>query len=140
MVLGRWHIPKDNAMKSKAVAFDVYDTLARWPDSRVQPIEVQRLLARFGVNISYQAFEAARQAVFFFTCPKREIQGWTDFLALVFDYMGAAVSLDLLASLTAMYEARNNMNTAHITRSDQNCDGAANGKDIQGFVIAFLAP
>jgi FMN phosphatase YigB (HAD superfamily) len=96
-------------MLTKAVLFDVYNTLARWPDSRVQPIEVQRLLGRFGIDISYQAFEAARQAVFFFECPKRPIEGWTDFLALVFHTMHAPVSIDLLTSLTALYESRNNM-------------------------------
>lgn len=96
-------------MKTQTLAFDVYDTLACWPDSRVKPIEVQRLLSRFGVEISYQAFEAARQSVLFFDCAKRWIGGWTDFLALVFHAMGARVSIDLLTGITAMYESRNNM-------------------------------
>ncbi len=96
-------------MPVRVVAFDVYDTLAQWPVGRVQPIEVQRLLGRFGIEISYQAFEAARQAVFFFDCPKREILGWTDYLALVFARMGVRVSVDLLASIAAMYESRNDM-------------------------------
>jgi FMN phosphatase YigB (HAD superfamily) len=93
----------------RAIAFDVYDTLAHWPQARVQPIEVQRLLGRFGVDISYQAFEGARQAAFYFDCPKREITGWTDFLALVFHRMGLSISLDLIAGVAAMYESRNDM-------------------------------
>ncbi|HKQ47881.1 MAG TPA: HAD family hydrolase [Phycisphaerae bacterium] len=96
-------------MSVKVVAFDVYDTLARWPVGRVQPIEVQRLLGRFGIEISYQSFEAARQAVFFFDSPKREIVGWTDYLALVFARMGVMVPLDLLTCVAAEYESRNNM-------------------------------
>lgn len=96
-------------MAPKVVAFDVYNTLARWPADRVQPIEVQRLLGRFGIEISYQAFEAARQAVFFFDSPRREIVGWTDFLALVFARMGVMVSVDLIVSIAAEYESRNNM-------------------------------
>jgi FMN phosphatase YigB (HAD superfamily) len=96
-------------MPVKVVAFDVYDTLARWPVGQVRPIDVQRLLGRFGIEISYQSFEAARQAVFFFDSPKREIVGWTDFLALVFARMGVMVSLDLLACVVAEYESRNNM-------------------------------
>lgn len=96
-------------MAVKVIAFDVYDTLARWPVGRVQPIEVQRLLGRFGIEIGYQAFEAARQAVFFFDCPKREILGWTDYLALVFARMGVMVPLDLIVSVAAEYESRNHM-------------------------------
>ena len=100
---------ENGGMPVKVVAFDVYDTLARWPVGRVQPIEVQRLLGRFGIEISYQSFEAARQAVFFFECPKREIVGWTDYLALVFARMGVMVPLDLLTCVAAEYESRNNM-------------------------------
>lgn len=100
---------ENGGMSVKVVAFDVYDTLARWPVGRVQPIEVQRLLGRFGIEISYQSFEAARQAVFFFDSPKREIVGWTDYLALVFARMGFSVPLDLLTCVAAEYESRNNM-------------------------------
>lgn len=96
-------------MALKAVAFDVYDTLTRWPLGRVQPIEVQRLLGQFGIEISYQSFEAARQTVFFFDTPKREIVGWTDFLALVFARMDVSVPLDLLTSVAAECESRNDM-------------------------------
>jgi FMN phosphatase YigB (HAD superfamily) len=96
-------------MAIRVIAFDVYDTLARWPVGRVHPIEVQRLLGRFGIEISYQAFEAARQAVFFFDCPKREILGWMDYLALLFARMDVMVSMDLMASIAWMYEERNNM-------------------------------
>lgn len=100
---------ENGSMPVKVVAFDVYNTLARWPVGRVQPIEVQRLLGRFGIEISYQSFEAARQAVFFFDSPKREIVGWTDFLALVFARMGLMVPLDLITCVAAEYESRNNM-------------------------------
>src|SRR5262245_41208950 len=96
-------------MAVRVIAFDVYDTLARWPVGRVQPIEVQRLLGRFGIDISYQAFEAARQAVFFFDCPKREILGWMDYLALIFARMEILVPMDLMASIAGMYEERNSM-------------------------------
>lgn len=93
----------------RVVAFDVYRTLACWPDTRVRPIEVQRLLERFGVEISYQAYEAARQGVLFFDAPRRRIEGWIDWLALVFARMGATVSTDLLASIATMYETRDEM-------------------------------
>jgi len=96
-------------MAVKVVAFDVYDTLARWPDDHVAPIEVQRLLARFGVEISYQAYEAARHYVLFFDSVARRIEGWTDFLALVFGRMNTPISVDLLTSLTAVYERRARM-------------------------------
>lgn len=96
-------------MAIKVVAFDVYDTLARWPAGRVASIEVQRLLARYGVEISYQAYEAARQGVMFFDGAKRALEGWVDFLALVFARMGAKVSEDLIASVAAMYASRNRM-------------------------------
>jgi FMN phosphatase YigB (HAD superfamily) len=96
-------------MPLRAVAFDVYDTLASWPSGKVQPIDVQRLLGRFGIEISYQAYEAARQATFFFDCPKREITGWMDFLALLFARMEVPVSMDLIACVAAEYESRNDM-------------------------------
>jgi len=91
------------------VAFDVHATLLRWPAGRVQSIEVQQLLADYGVEISYQAFEAARAGVFAFDTPKREIEGWTDFLALLFARAGVAVSVDLLVCLTRMFETRDGM-------------------------------
>jgi phosphoglycolate phosphatase-like HAD superfamily hydrolase len=72
-------------------------------------MEVQRLLTDFGVEISYQAYEVARSAVFILDAPKRRIEGWTDFLALLFARMDARVSVDLLTSLTAMFESRNEM-------------------------------
>lgn len=100
---------ENRGMAIKVVAFDVYDTLARWPEGRVEPIEVARLLGRFGVEISYQAYEAARQGVMFFDGAKRPIEGWIDFLALTFAKMGAKVSVDLIASVAAMYESRNRM-------------------------------
>ena len=96
-------------MTIEVAAFDVYHTLADWPTGRVQAVEVQQLLADFGIEISYQAYEAARAGVFVLDAPKRPIEGWTDFLALLFARMDVAVSLDLLTSLTAMYEARDDM-------------------------------
>lgn len=96
-------------MAIKVVAFDVHNTLLHWPASRVQPAEVQQLLAEWGIDISYQAYEAARAAVLILDTPKREIEGWTDFLALLFDRMGVSVSVDLLTSLTAMHESRDGM-------------------------------
>lgn len=93
-------------MAIKVVAFDVYETLARWPAGRVQSIEVQQILGRFGIEISYQAYEAARQSVLFFDAVKRRIEGWTDWFALVFARMGVMISTDLLADLTALHEAR----------------------------------
>ncbi len=96
-------------MAIEVVAFDVHDTLAHWPAGRVRAVEVQDLLADFGVPISYQAFEAARQGVFLLDAPRRPIAGWTDFLALLFARMEIAVSVDLLTSLTAMFESRDDM-------------------------------
>lgn len=91
------------------IAFDVHATLLRWPAGRVQSVEVQQLLADYGVAISYQAFEAARAGVFAFDTPTREIEGWTDFLALLFARAGVAVSVDLLVCLTRMFETRDGM-------------------------------
>lgn len=99
----------NTAMTIKVVAFDVNGTLMQWPRNRVQAWEVQQLLADFGIPISYQAFKAARAGVFAFVTPKREIEGWTDFLALLFAQAGVPVSTDLLACLTAMYESRDQM-------------------------------
>lgn len=96
-------------MAIKVVAYDVHNTLARWPENRVRPIEVQRLLGRYGVEISYQAYEAGRQGVFFFDGVKRPIAGWMDFLALVFARMGAAVPMDLIAEAAHLHEARSRM-------------------------------
>ena len=93
-------------MPIKAVAFDVYGTLGEWPSNRVQSIEVQRLLERFGIHISYQVFDAARQATLFLDTLKRPIQGWVDFLALIFARMEVRVSTDLLESIAAMYRER----------------------------------
>lgn len=91
------------------VAFDVHATLLRWPAGRVQSVEVQQLLSDYGVPISCQAFEAARAGVFAFDTPTREIEGWTDFLALLFARAGVAVSVDLLVCLTRMFETRDGM-------------------------------
>lgn len=102
-------MPSPQPPSLRAVAFDVYDTLASWPSGKVQPIDVQRLLGRFGIDISYQAYESARQATFFFDCPKREITGWMDFLALLFHRMELSISMDLIASVAAEYESRNDM-------------------------------
>lgn len=93
-------------MAIKVAAFDVYQTLAIWPDDRVRPIEVQRLLGRYGIEISYQAFEAARQGVMFFDTPKRRIEGWMDFLALVYARMGVAVPMDIIAETAKLHESR----------------------------------
>lgn len=93
-------------MAIKVIAFDVYGTLARWTEDKVQPIEVQRLLARYGVQISYQAFEAARQAVMFMDAVKRPIEGWMDFLALVFSKMGTAAPMDLIAEAANLHASR----------------------------------
>ncbi len=96
-------------MAIKILAFDIHETLTRWPAGRVRPIEVQHLLRDFGVDISYQAYEVARAAVFVMDGPKRRIEDWTDFLALLFARMDVRVSIDLLTSLTAMFEARDGM-------------------------------
>ncbi len=96
-------------MAIQVVAFDVHGTLAHWSADRVQPVDVQRLLSRFGVEISYWAFDAARQTVLLLDAPKRKIDGWTDFLALTFARMQTPVSIDLLTSLTAMFERRDDM-------------------------------
>ncbi|MCA9254080.1 MAG: HAD family hydrolase [Phycisphaerales bacterium] len=96
-------------MKTEVIAFDVHNTLARFAPERVSSIEVQDLLARFGVETSYQSLEAARQYVFFFDTPKREIHGYVDFLALQFDHMGLRVNLDVIESIAAMYDRRDSM-------------------------------
>jgi len=96
-------------MKPLAIAFDVHGTLAHWPPTRVQPIEVQRLLANVGIDISYQAFEAARQAVFMIVGAKRPIVSWADFLALQFDHMGVRVPIDVLPAVAQLYESRDAM-------------------------------
>src|SRR6185503_19964339 len=64
------------AMSIRAVAFDVHDTLAYFAPGRVRPIEVQRLLQSCGLSISFQAYEAARQAVLFLDGARRPIAGW----------------------------------------------------------------
>lgn len=96
-------------MSTQAIAFDVFNTLAHRPENRVRSIEVQEILERFGVPASYQAIEAARQFVFCFDTPKREIHGYVDFLALQFDHMGLRVNLDVIESIAAMYAKRNSM-------------------------------
>ncbi|HPF37124.1 MAG TPA: hypothetical protein P5081_00355 [Phycisphaerae bacterium] len=96
-------------MKTEVIAFDVHNTLARFAPERVSSIEVQDLLGRFGVETSYQSLEAARQFVFFFDTPKREIHGYVDFLALQFDHMGLRVNLDVIESIAAMYDRRDSM-------------------------------
>lgn len=96
-------------MDTQLIAFDVFQTLAGPTDDRVRALEVQDILERFGVQTSYQALEAARQFVFFFDMPKREIHGYVDFLALQFDRMNLRVNLDVIESIAAIYEKRNAM-------------------------------
>lgn len=96
-------------MATKVIAFDVHGTLARFAHDRVRPIEIQRLLERFDIHISYQAYEAARQSVFFIDGCTRRIEGWTDFLALLFARLNAPVSLDILPDVVSMYEKRDSM-------------------------------
>jgi FMN phosphatase YigB (HAD superfamily) len=96
-------------MNQPVIAFDVYNTLAHLGENPVRPLEVQDVLERFGVSASYQAIEAARQSVFYFDAPKREIHGYVDYLALQFDRMGLGVNLDVIESIAAMYEKRNSM-------------------------------
>jgi|CXWL01.1.fsa_nt_gi FMN phosphatase YigB (HAD superfamily) len=93
-------------MAIRVVAFDVYGTLGQWATGGVEPIEVQRLLTRYGIEISYEAYETARRAVMFFDTPKRAIVGWTDYLAHLFARLNVAISTDLLASISTMYETR----------------------------------
>jgi FMN phosphatase YigB (HAD superfamily) len=95
-------------MAIKVVAFDVYNTLGKWPPTRVQSYEVQQLLERFGIYISYQVFEAARQATLFLDTLKRPINSYLDFLALQFARMEVKVSTDLLESIAALYHEKNN--------------------------------
>jgi len=106
--MGR-HREENVAMAVEVVAFDVHGTLLHWPENRVHGLEVQRLLGRYGIPISYQALEAARQAFFFLDAPRREINSQVDFLALQFDRMGLTVSLDLIESIAAMQDARDGM-------------------------------
>ncbi|MFQ5410865.1 MAG: HAD family hydrolase [Phycisphaerae bacterium] len=96
-------------MPVEVVAFDVHGTLLHWPENRVHGLEIQRLLQRYGISISYQALEAARQAVFFLDATRREIHSHVDFLALQFERMGVSVSLDLIESIAAMQDARDGM-------------------------------
>lgn len=96
-------------MPTQVIAFDVYNTLVRRATNAVRPIEVQEVLERFGVETSYQSLEAARQFVFFFDTPKREIHGYVDFLALQFAHMGLRVNLDVIESIAAMYDKRDSM-------------------------------
>jgi len=96
-------------MSTQVIAYDVHQTLVAWPKGRVEALEVQLALERFGVQISYQAYEASRQATFFLDAPKRPIEGWTDFLALVFARLDLRLNLDVLQSIAAMYESRNDM-------------------------------
>ena len=96
-------------MKPLAVAFDVHGTLAHWPGKHVQSIEVQRLLERVGIDISYQAFEAARQAVFMLDGTRRQIRSWSDFLALQFDRMGVRVPTDVLPAVAQLFEKSGDM-------------------------------
>src|SRR5262245_24639494 len=91
-------------MKPLAIAFDVHGTLAHWPGPHIQSIEVQRVLERVGIDISYQAFDAARQSVFMLDGTKRQIRSWSDFLALLFDRMGVRVPLNVLPAVTHLYE------------------------------------
>src|SRR2546426_181189 len=63
-------------MSIRAVAFDIHGTLAYPADGRVRAIEVQRLLQGFGLSISFQAYEAARQAVLFLDAARRPLVGW----------------------------------------------------------------
>ena len=100
---------KNVGMTIRAVAFDVHNALMRWPADRLLPGETQRWLAEWGIEISYQAYEAARYSVLVLDAPKRKIEGWTDFLALLFARMGVPLSVDLLTCLTAMHEARDHM-------------------------------
>jgi FMN phosphatase YigB (HAD superfamily) len=96
-------------MAIRVLAIDVHGTLLRWPAGRVRAHEVQRFLADYGIEISYQAFEAARAAVFAFDTPKREITCWTDFLALLFGRMDLLVPLDLIVALANLHESREEM-------------------------------
>lgn len=109
MLAGTRRVVDNGDMAIKVAAFDVYGTLACWPDDRVQPIEVQQLLGRYGIEISYQAFEAARQGVLFFDAVRRPIEGWMDFLALAFARMEARIPVDLIAELAHLHESRNRM-------------------------------
>lgn len=96
-------------MNTQVIAFDVYNTLAYRSPNAVRPFEVQEMLERFGVHASYQAINIARESVFLFDAPKREIHGYVDFLALQFDRMGLHVNLDVIESIAAMYERRDEM-------------------------------
>ncbi len=96
-------------METRVIAFDVFQTLAEPTDDRVRALEVQDILERFGVQTSYQALEAARQFVFFFDAPTREIHGYVDFLALQFDRMKLRVNLDVIESIAAIYQERDAM-------------------------------
>lgn len=93
-------------MKPLAIAFDVHGTLAHWPSGHVRSIDVQRMLSNVGIDISYQAFDAARQAVFMLEGVKRRIQSWTDFLALLFDRMEVRVPVDVLPSVAHLFEKK----------------------------------
>lgn len=96
-------------MTLRVLAFDVHGTLAHWPRGRVQAIDVQRLLARVGIDISYQAYEAARQSVFFIDGAKRRLENWMDYLALLFDRLEVRVPLDVLPAVAHLYEQRDDM-------------------------------
>ncbi len=96
-------------MPVRVVAFDVYNTLVHWPATAVTPLEVQRLLERYGIPVSYQAYDAARQCTLFLDGTRRTLHGYVDFLALTFARMEVKVPLDLIESIAAMCESRNHM-------------------------------
>ena len=97
-------------MAIKAVAFDVHGTLGawEWSQGRVLAYDVQQALERFGIHVSYQVFDAARQATLFLDTLKRPIHGWVDFLALTFARMELKISTDLLESIAAIYRDKKN--------------------------------
>jgi FMN phosphatase YigB (HAD superfamily) len=103
------HIVDDGAMKTRALVFDVHETLAYWPDGRLRGIEVQRFLEPYGINLSYQAWEAARQCVLFLDAVRRPISGWMDFVSLVFDRLDLRLGLDLLPAVANLHARRDAM-------------------------------
>jgi FMN phosphatase YigB (HAD superfamily) len=93
-------------MSIRALAMDLHGTLAGEPAAPgpdCSPSAIQALLEEHGVEVSYQAWDAAYRMAFFVDFPRRGAANWDEFLASAFARLGESVPVQAREAVVARF-------------------------------------
>jgi FMN phosphatase YigB (HAD superfamily) len=89
----------------KVVAFDVHNTLAHWSSGgpRKTAFAIQQVLAKHGIELSYQSFAAARAKALTVDAAERCFDSAETFLRFLFERLGLTVPASVLHEVIDTY-------------------------------------